>query len=336
MSREYVFNHYSSLIDISKEDHKPVWNSKWKSFLWDEGINGITLRQEVFSHGDVNEEKTVKIRLAIIKDKDCQDLMAVTNRYNQWKDTKGDISSSIKINSTSYQKISDLYSKDFQNLSKEILEKIIRKIDVDYTMPVGQSEDILTLTIPINCDMLEANTLYRIGIFECDAIPSFCHEWSSFEFFRSTMPVEDMFVPYSAYLKVRKPLQGKLYFDKAINYRHYKDFNSDIHYDRICMEVEVNPTLVCFELHVKCNKNELPLFSIIMKSENVILHRCYCRVFPIKGTNRIVAFCPLSVEDFHITSYNEITASLQVFDHAIANFSFLTNKTEQGVLNLNL
>ena len=87
-------------------------------------------------------------------------------------------------------------------------------------MPVGQIEDTLTLTLPVSCDMLEANTVYCIGTFECGGLPLYCREWARFEFIRPAVPVEEMFVPYSAYLKVRKPVGRYLYFDKSVDYRH--------------------------------------------------------------------------------------------------------------------
>lgn len=335
MSREYIFNHYSSLIDIYKDGHESSLDSKWKSFLWDNNIKGIILKQDVHSDGDVNVEKTVKIRLAIIKDQDCQEFKEAASRYNQWEYTKGKVSSTIKIDDSAYQKIGGIYSEAYQKSIAEIDSKIIKKIDIDYSMPIGKWEDTLTLTIPIDSSILEPNTLYRIGIYECDGIPTFCHEWSWFDFFQFQKPIEDIFVSHSAYLKVRKQIHRKLYFDKSTNYRHYKDYFSDIHFDRICEEVEVNPTLVCFELNVKYNKKNLPLFKIVMSSKNTVIHRDFCRLVTITGTNRIAAFCSLSVEDFHVTDYNEITASLQVFDRTIACFTFSTNKTERGEHQLN-
>ncbi len=334
MSREYIFNYYSSLIDMYKDGYEPLWDLRWKSFLWDKNIKGITLKEDVSSYGDINKEKTVKIRLAIIKDKDCQEFVKAVRRYNQWEYTKGKVSSTIKIDESSYQKILDIYSKAFQTATADIVQKMIYKMDIDYSMPIGQWEDTLILTIPIDGNDLEPNTLYRIGIYECDEIPTFCHEWSWFDFFRPAIPIEEMFIPYSAYLRVRKQVRGKLYFDKATNYRHYNGYFSNIHFDKLCEEVEINPTLVCFELDVKCDKKHLPLFNIIISSGSEVIHREFCRLLDKDGTNRIVAFCSLSVEGIHVTNYNEITASLQVFDHIIASFSFLTNKTEQGVHRL--
>ncbi len=335
MSREYIFNHYTSRIDIEKENYKPVLESKWKSFLWDKNIKGITLRKEVSCHGDINIEHKTKIRLAIIKDKDCQEFKEAERRYYQWEYTKGEVSSTIKIDEFLYHKILALYSKAVEKASNEFVENIIKKVDLDYSMPIGQWEDTLTLTIPIDINNFEPNTLYRIGIYECGEAPTFCHEWSWFDFFRLEQPIEETFVPYSAYLKVRKQIGGKLHFDKATNYRHYNDYFSNIHFDKRCDEVEVNPTLVCFELEVKCDKKNLPLFKIVMSSGSEVIHCDFCRLFD-NGGNRIVAFCSLSVEEIHITNYNEINASLQVFEHTLASFSFLTSKTERGVHLFNI
>ncbi len=331
MSREYIFNHYTSMIDIYQDGYEPSLDSKWKSFLWDKNIKGIILKQDVHSNGDVDVEKTVKIRLAIIKDLDCQELKEAASRYNYWEFTKGKVSPTIMIDDAAYQKILGIYNEAYQKSITEIDSKIIQKLDIDYSMPIGQWEDTLILTIPIDNSVLEPNTLYRIGIYECDGIPTFCHEWSWFDFFQFQKPIEEIFVPHSAYLKVRKQIRRKLYFDKATNYRHYKDYFSDIHFDRVCEEVEVNPTLVCFELNVKCNKKNLPIFNIIMSSKNTIIHSDFCRLVTMERTNRIVAFCSLSVEDFYVKDYNEITTSLQVFGRTIACFSFLTNRTERGV-----
>ena len=45
--RKYFFNYFSSLIDVCKDGHEPVLDMKYKSFLWDEDVKGITLQQEV-------------------------------------------------------------------------------------------------------------------------------------------------------------------------------------------------------------------------------------------------------------------------------------------------
>ncbi len=334
MSREYILDHYSSLIDIQKDGYQPIFSSKWKSFLWDKDIKGIILKQEIYIDDVVDAEKTIKLRLAIIKDQDCQELNEAAFSYSNWEYTKGKVSSTIKVDEAAYQKILGEYREAYQKSIAEIDSKIIQKIDIDYSMPNGQWKDTLTVTIPIDYNILEPDTRYRIGIYKCDDIPTSCHEWSWFVCFQFSKPVEEIFVPHSAYLKVRKPIHGKLYFDKSTNYRHYKDFFSDIHFDRVCEEVEVNPTLVCFELNMKYNKEDLPLFNITMSSGNTVIHRNFCRLVAIEGTNRIAAFCSLSTNDFHVKEYDEITASLQVFDRTIACFSFSTNKTERGVANL--
>ncbi len=331
MSREYVFSHYCSFVDICKDEYEPVFDSNGKSFLWDKNLKGITLKQDVGSNNDVNVEKNVGIRLIIIKDKDCKDFKKVELRYNQWKYLEGKVSSAIKVDSAIYQKVLELYSEELKKSTEEIFKHIVYKQDMDYSMPIGQYDDCLTLTISIDNDMLEANTRYRIGVVQGDEdFLNFCDEWAWFELFRPTMPLEEMFVPCSAYLKVRKSIQGKLSFDEATNYRHYSDFYSDIHFDPICMEVEVNPTLVCFELEVKCDKDSLPTFSMILSAEGEVVHRDSCRYFDMEGTGRIVVCSRLSTDNFHITSSKELTASLQVVDHTIASFSFLTNKKETG------
>ena len=150
------------------------------------------------------------------------------------------------------------------------------------------------------------------------------------------MPVEEAFVPYSAYLKVRKPIGGKLYFDRAADYRHYSDFFSDIHFDRICGEVEVNPALVCFDLEVKCSKKDIPFFSIVLRSADEVLYRGICRLADVEGTDRITVFCPLSSENLHVKDYKEITASLRAFGRGITSFRFFTDRTEQGKFRFNL
>ena len=42
--RKYFFNYFSSLIDVCKDGHEPVPDMKYKSFLWDEDVKGITLQ----------------------------------------------------------------------------------------------------------------------------------------------------------------------------------------------------------------------------------------------------------------------------------------------------
>ncbi len=305
-------------------------NSKRKSFLWDNGVKGITLRQKVYSGGDVNEEKTVRIRLAIIKDEDCRKLLETSSRGSEWEHKGGNVSSAIKVDRATYQKVLDLYNKDFQDASKQIFEKMVHKVDVDYSMPVGQEEDLLTMTIPIDIRIIEPNTVYRIGIYELDAFPAYCYEWPRFDFFSLKESVKNTFVPWSAYLKVRQQIGKYLRFDKSTDYRHYKDFFSDVHFDKTCCEVEVNPALVCFELDVRCDTDNLPLFNVVLSAGDTEFYRGICRLGKVDDTNRIVVFCPLSVEDCPITDYAEITASLQVFDQTIARFPFSTNKTEQG------
>lgn len=332
--RKYFFNYFSSLIDVCKDGHEPVLDMKYKSFLWDEDVKGITLQQEVHSIGNPDEARTVRIRLAIIKDEDCRAFMEVMNRYNQWEFAKGQVSSSIKVDGQSYRKILDYYGEDCRKAEEEILGKIVSMTEVEYSMPVGQIEDTLTLTLPVSCDMLEANTVYCIGTFECGGLPMYCREWARFEFIRPAAPVEEMFVPYSAYLKVRKPVGRYLYFDKSVDYRHYTGFHSDIHYDKLCDEVEVNPALVCFEMEVRCDIKGLPIFSMEIGSGDKVLRRFYCQLLEAGNKNCIVAFCPLSVEDIPVTSYRELTASLRVFDRTIATFPFFTDRKEEGRLRL--
>lgn len=335
MSREYVFFQDTCLIDICKDGHTPVLNSNCKTFLWDENISGITIRQEVYSEGDSDEEKKVRIGLVVIRDDDCREFCRAASRYKEWKYRKGNVSPSIEVGEGVYEMVAGMYAEDFLNLSKEIMKKILFRADFDYAMPVGQSQDVLTLTVPVKCSMLEPDTLYRVGILEEGSLPTTALYWPSFELFRPDVPVGDIFIPYSAYLKVRKQLRGGvLCFDNAYKYRHYQDFFSDIHFDRLCMEVEVNPALVCFELEVRCGKDNLPFFYIVISSEEKVLNRYPCRLLDVEGTGRIIACCPLSTNEIHITDYRKVTASLEAFDLTIARFTFFTDKTERGEVKL--
>ncbi len=334
MEREYRFtcNRWFNRIDISKEGHEPQLEKDTgsKDFLWDENIEGIIFQQDVFSYGNPNAEETVRIRLAIIKDEDCQEFTEAARRYDEWEFKQGQVSSAIKIDDSAYQKILEMYRKAYQEAVAEIPDRIIQKMDMEYSMPLGQWEDTITLKIPIDISALEPDTRYRIGVYEPDGIPESCAEWLWFKFSRLPKPVEETFVPRSAYLKVRKNIRGKLYFDKAVNYRHYDGYFSDIHYDQISQEVEVNPALVCFELNADYDKEEFPPFNIILSSNGTVIRHDTCRLAALDEADRIVAFCPLSTEYVRVKNYDEITATLQAFGQTIASFTFSTKKTEKG------
>lgn len=329
-SRKYFFFHLSSLVDVCKDGHEPVPDSRFKSLIWDDSIKGITLQQEVFSNGDLNEEKTVRIRVAIFKDEDCAAYQHVVSRFNEWEYKEGQVSESIKMDRSSYRKILDMYSEASKKATEEIPRKVVCKMDVDYSMPVGQEEDKLTLTIPVSSGMLEPGVLYDIGIIENGDVPLWWNEWASFEFFRLTMPLEEMFIPYSACLKVIKPFGRELHLSKSTDYRHYTGFFSDIHFDPICDEVEVNPAQLCFEVVTKCSKKHLPFFKAVLKSGDTVIYSSLCRPVDVEGTDRILALCPLSMEGVSIKQYPEVTASLYVFDREIASFRFFTDRTERG------
>ena len=71
-SREYFFDHQSSRIDVCREGREPVPEAGCRSFIWDDKIKGITLQEEVYSSGNVNEERLVKVKVVIIKNEDCE------------------------------------------------------------------------------------------------------------------------------------------------------------------------------------------------------------------------------------------------------------------------
>ena len=73
-------------------------DSRFKSLIWDDSIKGITLQQEVFSNGDLNEEKTVRIRVAIFKDEDCAAYQHDVSRFNEWeyKEAAGSMNGNIR------------------------------------------------------------------------------------------------------------------------------------------------------------------------------------------------------------------------------------------------
>lgn len=329
-SRKYFFYHPSSLVDVCKDGHEPNPDTRFKSLIWDDSIKGITLQQEVFSNGNLNEEKTVRIRVAIFKDEDCAAYQHDVSRFNEWEYKEGQVSESIKMDRSSYRKILDMYSEASRKATEEIPRKIVCKVDVDYSMPVGQEEDKLTLTVPVSSGMLEPGVLYDIGIIEEGEVPVQWKEWACFKFFRLTMPVEEMFIPYSACLKVMTPIGGEICFSKSKDYRHYNGFFSDIHFDPVSDEVEINPALLCFEVEVKCGKDDLPFFNIVLKSGDAVIFNSMCRLLDVEGAERIFAFCPLSMERVHIKQYPEVTASLHVFDREIASFRFFTDRTERG------
>ena len=66
-SREYFFDHQSSRIDVCREGREPVPEAGCRSFIWDDKIKGITLQEEVYSSGNVNEERQVKVKVVIIE-----------------------------------------------------------------------------------------------------------------------------------------------------------------------------------------------------------------------------------------------------------------------------
>lgn len=335
-SREYFFDHQSSRIDVCREGREPVPEAECRSFIWDDKIKGITLQEDVYSSGNVNEERQVKVKVVIIKNEDCEAFAEARSRYCQWQEGDGNVLPYMKMDSASYRKILEMYGEASRKSAGEIAGKMVYSMEVDYSMPAGRETDVLALTVPIDIEKLETDTVYRIGIIENGDLPLRCNEWACFNFFRLAMPVEEAFVPYSAYLKVRKPIGGKLYFDRAADYRHYSDFFSDIHFDRICGEVEVNPALVCFDLEVKCSKKDIPFFSIVLRSADEVLYRGICRLADVEGTDRITVFCPLSSENLHVKDYKEITASLRAFGRGITSFRFFTDRTEQGKFRFNL
>ena len=124
-SRKYFFYHPSSLVDVCKDGHEPNPDSRFKSLIWDDSIKGITLQQEVFSNGDLNEEKTVRIRVAIFKDEDCAAYQHDVSRFNEWEYKEGQVSESIKMDRSSYRKILDMYSEASKKATEEIPRKIV-------------------------------------------------------------------------------------------------------------------------------------------------------------------------------------------------------------------
>ncbi len=334
MNCRYLFNPLFSQIDVCREGYEPVFVSNRKSFLWDEAVQGITLKMEVYSEHEASEEKKVRIKLAIVRDGDWRNLQESLCRYEHWKHTKEEPSSSFTMDGLSYQHVLELYHQDVRKTWDELSAKIIGESVADYAMPMGKDKDYFQQTIPVDMDKLEVNTSYRIFLSVGDDIPDAYQEWPLFMFFRPDLPVEETFVPYAAYLKVREQRGGKLLFDKATHYRHYKDFHTDIHYDDICMEVEVNPVLVCVELDVNGYKDLFPFFEIRLSSGGQTIWCDDCYLLPLKDTHRVVVYCPFSIEMIPITSYHEITVELQVLGRKLTQFSFLTDRTEPGELRL--
>ena len=78
-------------------------------------------------------------------------------------------------------------------------------------------------------------------------------------------------------------------------------------------------------MEVKCGKDDLPFFNIVLKSGDAVIFNSMCRLLDVEGAERIFAFCPL-----YIKQYPEVTASLHVFDREIASFRFFTDRTERG------
>lgn len=334
MNCRYLFNPLFSQIDVCREGYESVFVSNRKSFLWDEAVQGITLKMEVYSEHEASEEKKVRIKLAIVRDGDWRILQESLCRYEYWKHTKEEPSSSFAMDGLSYQHVLELYHQDVRKTWDELSAKIISESVTDYAMPVGKDKDYFQQTIPVDMDKLEVNTSYRICLSVGDDIPDAYQEWPLFMFFRPDLPVEETFVPYAAYLKVREQRDGKLLFDKATHYRHYKDFYGDVHYDKVCMEVEVNPVLVCVELEANGDNEVLPLFTVSISFADKEVWHDDCRLVAIKGTKRIVACCPLSVDMIPFSTYHEFTVSLQVFGRKLTQFSFLTDRTEPGELRL--
>lgn len=293
MDCKYLFNPLFSQIDICREGYEPVFVSSRKSFLWDEAIQGIALKMEVYNKHEVSEEEKVRIKLAIVRDDDWRILQESLCRYEHWKNTREEASSSFSMDGLSYQHVLDLYRHDVEKAWDELPVKIVCESAMDYAMPVGKDTDYLQQTIPVDMGKLEVNTAYRIILFAGDDIPEASQEWPLFMFFRPSLPVEETFVPHAAYLKVREQRDGKLLFDKATHYLHYKDFYADIHYDDICMEVEVNPVLACVELEVNGYKDVFPFFDMQLSSDGQIIWRGDCYLLPLKGGRRIVVYCPL-------------------------------------------
>ena len=334
MNGNYLINPFFSQIDVCKEGYAPVFVSNRKSFLWDKEVKGITLRQEVDIMDVEAGEKMLRICFVIVKETDFQVFKEAMARCDEWMCTQGSLSSSVKMNEASYQNVLELYQSDSRKSLDELCERMIAKAEFDYLVPAGKCRDYLIKTIPVEMEKMELNTLYRICTFIDNQIIQSGNEGQLFDFFYLAMPVEDAFVPYCAYLKVREQRDGKLLFDKATHYRHYKDFYGDIHYDKVCMEVEVNPALVCVELEVNGNQERLPLFTLSISSADKEIWRDDCWLVALRRTKRIVACCPLSVDKIPVNYYPELTVSLYVFDRQLAQFSILTDRTEPGELRL--
>ncbi len=334
MDCRYLFNPLFSQIDICREGYEPVFVSSRKSFRWDESVQGIAFKMEVYSGHEATEVCPVRVKLVIIKDDDWSALQVSLRRFEEWKITKGEGSFSFAMDEASYQHILDLYRHEVQQTLDELSSKIVSERVMDYAMPVGKSKDCFIQVIPVEMHKMEVNTTYRICLFADNDIADIFQEWPMFTFSRLCLPVEEVFVPYAAYLKVREQKDGKLLFDQSIHYRHYKDFYADIHYDEVCAEVEVNPALVCVELEVNGYEDTLPFFHMFLNSGGQTLWHDDCYLLSLPGTRRVVAYCPLSTNSFPVASCREIEVELQVFDRKLTQFSFLTDRTEPGELRM--
>lgn len=348
MCREYVFNTVYSSIALERTGVQPVFSERCQSFIDDGNISGIILKVDVSCYGDdVQEHKTV-MRAAVFRDEDCRRLDEAWHRLSEWESRREDVPSgfrpslNVHMDENSYGKILDIYRKDFLDLKNEICSNAVCQLDFDYTMPEGKYEDSITLSLPLKSGMIASDTVYRIGVFDLDKGPVCSSGWSWFVFFHRTGQVEDFLRPHSASLRVMVPHHGSPVFDKAVRYRNYGDSGADIHYDTVCMEMEVNPALLCFEVEYDdFDETCFPVFTIVIKSGNEVVEKKNARIMAeeIIGKeagnpdrrSRMLTLCSSLTEDVrHGIRDGEAEAVLQVFDRTIASFRFRTDVTETG------
>lgn len=330
MEREYCFDTANASIAVVRDGRQSAFTERCQSFLYDEDISAFVLKLNVYSYGDNTESHSVKMRAAIFEDEDCRELADAHYRMSEWECSRGNVSPNVKVGPDEYKKILELYKEGFRNSSEEICRRAVCLMDFEYSMPAGKNGDSLTLTLPVSPELVRTGSFYRIGVFDQSAGPVGSHDWAWFILFHIEKPLEDTFIPQAASLRVIVPSSGRYRFDNNLRFRSYNGFFDDIHYDRICGEVEVNPVYICFDLEYPgFSEKYFPFFTIIIESGDAVIDRRAAKIMP-DGWPHMTVYCLLLGDVLRDIKDGEALAGLEVFGRRIATFPFSTLRTEKG------
>ena len=336
MGNQYLIDHRSSAVGICKGGSAPVFIDGSCDFVLDDAMTGIALKILIFRQRDGENGRIEDKRVAIFKDADCEDYRVAARRYDEWVSQKGGVSATIKGSDAACQKIMQLYRQERDSAAAALVGKAVCVKDFRCSLPVGKVEEWLTVTLPVRPGMLETDTVYRIGAYNPTSTTFFCDEWKSFVVFPKEPDVEEVYRPYSASLRVRRPIiPGEKYesLDSALRYLNYQDFYSDIHFHSEGGDIEDNPVRICFGL--RCTKRPWrndPTFTIELSHEGKSILRIPASLQQSKY-DTMTASCKWFASNGGIPR-GKVTACLKAFGKTIARFTFLTTETTRGECRL--